>query len=773
MTAAGRLRELREAWSAPRAPGEPASLPGLLTAAVDGLIHEALHGRNASGWGVVAVGGYGRTEMCLHSDIDVMLLGDVPADAVKQVLYPLWDSGMKVGHSVRTVREAMVAAGENVQTLSALLTTRLIAGDPEPLALLDRQLNGLLRRKRSVGETLAAEEREVRAREPFFIQEMDIKSGRGGLRSIHRDDWLRRRDEALGIGPPTVPIAKARQVLLMVRNALHATQGRGVERLAIETRSVVAAWLGLDPYEMCRRLYSAARFVDDRMLTRVPSGVETGSDPVARAGRLLVSAVRLRRTGAGAASATPLPAAVRDLGRSGASPGTAAFDPGADWAPADRSALVEMLAAGEEGWSAFRRLGPWGSDAFPELAAVTSMPQMAPFHRHPVDSHLWQTVSQVLSLTGGEDRWCSSLLDDLGSIDEVLLTAWLHDIGKGRDGDHSMLGAGLSRGILERLGFNRRTVDLVARGVELHLLLPTVSTRQDLDDRAVIEAAASRIGDPELLSLLAVIAMADARATGPTVWSEWTDTLLRTCVRRISRVLESGFRPPVAVTLDPALEAHVAAMPSGYLDRYGASMAQRHLELATPPPGNGEARIGVTGDDSIPTVVAVARDRPGLLALIAGVMSLNALDVLEARVATRADGVAIDTFRVQDTLGVRRLGGFEWDQARSDLETALSDPSWLESKLAAKSAAYSVPVAETRVDLEVDGGLLRVTVRAPDRMGLLHDLARELNESTAGVTTAKVTTRGHQAVDVFWVSPGPVPNEELVARLEQAIRRGA
>ena len=140
MTAADRLRELRAEWTAPRAPGDPASLPGRLTGAIDSLILEIVHGRNTSGWAVVAVGGYGRSEMCLQSDIDVMLLGAVPPDAVRQVLYPLWDTGMKVGHSVRTVKEALGAAAENIETLCSLLTTRVITGDEEPVHDLKRQL---------------------------------------------------------------------------------------------------------------------------------------------------------------------------------------------------------------------------------------------------------------------------------------------------------------------------------------------------------------------------------------------------------------------------------------------------------------------------------------------------------------------------------------------------------------------------------------------------------------------------------------------------------
>ena len=770
MTAADRLRELRADWTAPRAPGDPALLPGRLTGAIDSLILEIVHGRNTSGWAVVAVGGYGRSEMCLHSDIDVMLLGAVPPDAVRQVLYPLWDTGMKVGHSVRTVKEALVAAGENIETLCSLLTTRVITGDEEPVHDLKRQLVGLLRRQRSLPDLLAGEERALRSREPFFLQEADVKAGRGGLRSIHRDDWMRIRAEMLGASTAGDALRSERSTLLSIRNALHATQGRGVETLAIELRPTVAGWLDEDPYDTCARLYRATRAVDDHLLARWPVGRVPDHDPVARAGRKLVSAVRLRRQAAAGVTTTPLPVAIRHLDHP-AQVTALAKHSDTSWTPSDRAALVELLAGGAEGWAAFRRLDPWGKEVLPEMAMVESLPQTAVFHSHPVDSHLWRTVDEVVYLTSGGSEWCTSQADDLGSIDELLLAAWLHDIGKGRGGNHSEVGASLAEGILTRFGYNPRTVDVVKRAVALHLLLPTVATRQDLDDPDVIRSTASRIDDPELLSLLAVLSVADARATGPSVWSEWSGNLLQTLVSRVGEELQGTSYGSENAALDPGLADHVAAMPPGYLRRFGAEMAGRHLSLATPPPSLTEVRVEVSGDPGIPTVVAVARDRPGFLAIVSGVFALHGLNVLEARIATRSDGVAIDTFRVEDSLGELRLEPADWDQIRTDLHDAIGGGLDLAARLAAKAAAYSVAPVNSRVTVDVRDGLWRFTVRGPDRVGLLHDLAHELTDAEVGITMAKVTTRGQEVMDVFSVSPGEVPAQELADRLLMVIER--
>jgi [protein-PII] uridylyltransferase len=321
---------------------------------------------------------------------------------------------------------------------------------------------------------------------------------------------------------------------------------------------------------------------------------------------------------------------------------------------------------------------------------------------------------------------------------------------------------------LSRVGYQARTAELVARAVELHLLLPTVATRQDLDDPDVIDSTAKLIEDGELLSILAVLTVADARATGPSVWSDWTETLVRTLVGRVAVKMEGGSFQEVDARLEPGLAEHVASMPPGYLQRFGMEMSRTHLELASPPPTGSEARVRVLGD-AIPTVVVVAHDRPGLLATVSGVFSLHGLNVLEARIATRSDGVAIDTFRVEDVLGSLRIVPADWERIRQDLEEALAGDLDVAARLAAKASAYTTPSVDSRVTIEVEVDWWKVTVRGPDRVGLLHDLARELTKTGMEITMAKVTTRGSQVVDVFSVTPASVTPEALVDRLASVV----
>ncbi|MGH8927857.1 MAG: HD domain-containing protein, partial [Acidimicrobiia bacterium] len=434
---------------------------------------------------VVAVGGFGRGELCLHSDIDVLLLHTepVPEESIRAILYPLWDAGLRVGHATRTVRSTLAFARDDLSTLCSLLSARLLVGPAEPFTDLITGLGKLLAGARSgLPEQLAAQEQAVWAREPFALQELDLKLGRGGLRTLHRLDWDRRRSELLGEAPHVAEQPaeqEARRTLLAARQALHAVQGRASDRFVIELRSAVANWLGRDPIELATEVYRAARRVDGIASVRWGRVRATGTDPIAHAGLSVARFVRSRWT-RGEAAATPL-----TLARSAAASGQGghlsrwewelaerASRP--EWTAGNRAGLLSLLAAGRTGWDAL--LGLWESGwlprALPELGHVAGLAQAAPFHRHPTDAHLGATVANVVELADSAIGWCGEIAEQIGGLDELLLSAFLHDIGKGLEGDHSQVGADLAVSLLTRTGFGVATAELVGRAVLHHLLLP-------------------------------------------------------------------------------------------------------------------------------------------------------------------------------------------------------------------------------------------------------------------------------------------------------------
>ncbi len=766
---------VRQRWLGPASP-EPAAwrVSEHLTEAMDRALQDLA---TSSQLTVLAVGGYGAGRLCLYSDIDLLLLHDGDgARSARTLLYPLWNASLKVGHALRTPREAVAEARQDLTTLCSLLTARRVVG-PEPrFSELTEGLTRLLRNERArLWQLLAEEERGLWEREPFPRQDPDLKEGRGGLRSLDRLRWERARRRILDDEQPDIEevAEQASRTLLSVRAALHAVQRRRADRYALELRGAVGDWLGKAPLEVASELHRAMRKVDVLAGLRFGHGRIPSTDPVLAAGQGIVRFVRDRwaRPAAGPRPAPPLQlartSAQTSTGRLSAFAFTlAAAAPPPEWNEADRRALVGLLSVGRPGWEAITGLweSGWIAGALPELTHLHGLAQGAPFHHHPADTHLGRTVSEVLAIADGAVDWCADIADEVGPLDELLLAAFLHDAGKGLPGDHSQKGAELAQNLLGRLGFGADTAALVGRLVRDHLLLPETAFRGDLDDPAVISRVATRLPDQHHLRLLTLLSVADARATGEDSWSSWRGHLLRQLHYRLAKALHGG-DPDIArdarERLQRALnnrigaevvEAHLAEMPSGYLLTFGGEAVADHVLLTHPSPGPDEVRLSVNPGAPAATVTAAALDRPGLLALISGILALHNLAVIEARVATRSDGVALDVFRVIDARGADMVGASRWPGVREDLNLAVTGRLDVAARLAEKRAAYGDPGRfELEVIIQRTGNRVRVEVRTDDRIGLLHDVAGVLASLSLDVQWAKIDTRGSRVVDVFSV----------------------
>ena len=775
----------------------PAEIARVLSASADQFISHLA--RVAPDVAVVAVGGYGRGELCLYSDLDLLILHDGPVreEAIRAILYPLWNSGLKIGHATRTVKSTLSLTRDDLATLCTLLSSRLVAGPPGFLNELNEGLARVLSGARSnLVERLAAEERSVWDREPFAVQDLDIKSGRGGLRTLHRLDWDRRRSELLG-EEPMLEVEPgeftARRTLLSVRQALHAVQNRGADRFVIDLRDRVGAWLDRDPSEVASEVYGAARFVDGLAAVRWGRLRPVGVDPIAHAGLAVARFVR-SRWARGETAATPLAFARSAVASDAAGRLSlwerefAARSGPPEWTPGDRNGLVSLLATGHPGWEALLGLweSGWLSRAIPEIAHLRGLSQAAPFHLHPADAHLGATVANIVDLADGALGWCGDLAEEMGSLDEVLLSGFLHDIGKGLGGDHSNVGADLAVSFLQRTGFGAASVSVVGLAVRHHLLLTETAFRKDIEDPAVVANLAQMVGNQDLLRVLALLSVADAMATGPDMWSNWKESLMRTLVGKTAALLEgtaSDLSTELAKTvrsLAPDFEsdqiaAHLEGMPAGYLARFGPELVAQHLRVSHPIVGEGQIRVNVVPGAPVATIITAARDRPGLLATVTGVLAIHNLTVLEARVVTRTDGTALDTFRVQDSLGSDMVGQGRWPGVRESLEKAVAGEIDLETRLAEKRAAYgrTGPVSPPEVRVHPRAGGLTIDVRAADRVGLLHDLATAMAAQGLEVDLAKVDTRSGEALDIFEVrNPDGRSVEEVRAALAAALSPG-
>ncbi|HEX6419263.1 MAG TPA: [protein-PII] uridylyltransferase [Acidimicrobiales bacterium] len=732
------------------------------TAEVDrwlaGLVEAALDGRDLAGVALVAVGGYGRAELSLQSDVDVLLLHAGRRDigeVADGVWYPVWDAGLKLGHAVRTVKEALALAADDLDTATALLRVRHLAGD--------RRLTDELARKAELGwrkrarRWLAAmgrrvRERHVRAGEVAFLLEPDLKEGRGGLRDVHALGWAQAARSILW-ETDLAGLDDAYGTLLDVRVELHRRTGRPGDRLLLQEQDAVADALGYpDADALMRAVARAARTIawtSDDAWARIESSL-TGPLARARRPRDLGGGLRLRDGEVAVADdvdvaadpALALRAAAVAAGRgtrlerrtlARLSAETPA--PAAPWAPATRSALVELLLAGPPALDLLEALdqqGVW-ERYVPEWPSVRSRPQRNAYHRYTVDRHLWEAAVGAGALAGRVPR-----------PDLLVLAALFHDIGKGEPGDHTDNGVRLLAGIAPRLGLGHRDAAVLTALCRHHLLLPDVATRRDLDDPATAEGVAAAVGDREVLALLAALTEADAIATGPAAWSSWKAGLVRALVARVDHVLGGG-------------RAHEVA------DEF-PTVAQRALLRA------GRQSVLAEGD----RLTVVTPDRHGLFSRVAGVLSLHGLDVLDAAVATER-GWALEVFRVESSFGPT----FAWDRVLADLDLALAGRLAVRARLAERVRTYGSRHArllagvetEVRIDLDASADTTVVEVHAADGLGVLFRITSALADLDLDIVGAKVQTLGPQVVDSFFLRGpgGKVTDPAVLAEIERAL----
>jgi [protein-PII] uridylyltransferase len=413
------------------------------------------------------------------------------------------------------------------------------------------------------------------------------------------------------------------------------------------------------------------------------------------------------------------------------------------WPPAALAALFSLLAAGPglvDVVEALDRTGLWGR-LFPEWGAVRDLPPRESVHLWTVDRHLVQTTVRAAALATTVDR-----------PDLLLLGALLHDIGKGRDKDHSVVGAALATRIGERIGLPTNDVATLTALVRHHLLLPHTATRRDVTDPATVLRVTDTLGgDRVLLDLLAALTEADSRATGPGVWTPWRSSLVAELVNACRAVL-AGEPPPGPVPLD---DDQVALAESA-----AASGRPGVLVVELPVPHTAE-------------ITMVAADRAGLLARAAGVLALNSLDVHAATIGGHG-GVAVDVFRVSPRFGSLPDPALLREQLARAVDGSLS----LAARLDAKERDYAVvagEVARPRVvwfDDEATGAVV-LELRASDRIGLLYRVASALEACAADVRWARLATPGATAVASFCLDlPGGIPVDQR-ERIESKVMAAA
>lgn len=716
--------------------------------------------RAGEGLALVAVGGYGRSELSPFSDLDVVLLHDagIPAARVQEVAeaiwYPLWDLKVDLDHSVRDAVQMRETAQQDHRAAMGMLDARTVAGDSGMVLALRSHVLADWRRdaRRRVAEVRdAREERVERFGWLAHTAVPDLKESGGGLRD---GVVLRALVATWLVDVPQAESEHLRSELLDVRDALHAVVGRRNDKLSPELMIDVAARLGQDPEQLDLHVRNVGRRMA-HLSALTWRRIEDVVDPALKR-RAGTHNVRVQQIDQGVGRLddevvlTPDASPAKDpvLGLRAAShaaleglplgSSTAARlardlatlpEP---WPEEARRRLVDLLTAGPGLVAVWDELDYAGviDQWLPEWSAVRLRGSSSPVHRFTVDRHSIETCVAATALRRDVDR-----------PDLLAVAALLHDIGKGRPGDHSVVGEPMALEIARRWGFSEKECRTISRLVRWHLLLPTVATRRDIEDPSTAANVAEIVETEPFLDLLSALTAADARSTAPTAWTSWR------------RGLVEGLVEKTRAVLDPAVRDGV---PDSYVGW------PEHVEL--PMAGvlkPDDVRVTVEPHHGGSLLTVVTADRPGITAQIAGGLALQGLAIRSVRLVTVGDAAAS-----------------LWEVSRPDVDAAA-----LRERLRPVIAGeIDLP---TRMRLKpVEGATSRVTivpqsqqtatlleVRAQDRRGLVWTVSNAIAELGYSIRSAHLSTYGDEARDVFYVvdENGEVLDEASAARVRVAV----
>lgn len=780
---------------------------------------------------IIALGGYGREEQCLFSDVDLLFLFEnkVPEHTeklIKEVVYPLWDIGLEVGYATRSLKECISLGGSDYQVLTSMLDARFVCGMSFLYSRLMEQLHKKILNKDSVRIIKWLVEsnslRHQRYGDSAYMLEPNIKEGQGGLRDYHTILWIARiisdikkpRDlEYYGYLSHNEfnDLSECLSFVWHVRNRLHRLAERKCDQLYFEYQTKLANTLkyklenGHKPVErFLGELHGKMEFIKQQLMIFL---YEFGYDKKLLRKRKLFKQTKaegLEVTQRGSLNFTssekiladpellikifeestnlkiPLSAEskrlVKEFGyliddsfRSSDSV-IRSFEKVLVSPPASFNVLTEMLNTG------------FLEHFIPEIKGIVNRIQFNEYHIYPVDRHSLRTVRTIKHFGTKDDitgDWlCGNLYQELKNKKLLLWAGLLHDIGKGESGGgHSKRGARIVHAILSRMKFTPDKIDTVAFLTKEHLTLIKTATRRDINNEETAVFCAGLIKDTELLKMLYLLTVADSIATGHKAWNNWTFSLLRELFLKVLNIMEKGelasteafelieskkhklLNSVQSAKTDNDIENHIKALSPRYLLSTPDHELLEHYRLYSTL-GTSEFvwKIESHLESDARIVTICAKDRPGLFSKIAGVYTLNGLDILDARINTWKNGIALDIFTLKPPAD-QIFEENKWAKAKETLESALSGKLELTNAIKEKLLEMSYPkphltgkMHKINVDNNSSSFFTIIEVFAYDFPGLLYEITNALFSCSLDIKLAKIATKIDQVVDVFYVT---------------------
>ncbi|MBX3563665.1 MAG: [protein-PII] uridylyltransferase [Sphingomonas sp.] len=797
---------------------------------------------------LLAVGGYGRGEMAPHSDIDIAFLTPWKVtgwseQVIESMLYSLWDMQLKVGHSSRSLDEMVRQAKGDVTVRTALLEARYVWGDTDLYDEASRRFRAEVQHDTArafISDKLAEREaRHKRMGDSRYVVEPNVKEGKGGLRDLHTLFWIgkyaynvREPAELVEAGLLSAhefrQFRRAENFLWAVRNQLHLITGRAEDRLTFDVQREIAERMryadrpGKSKVERFMHFYFLqAKMVGD--LTGVflahldekfaSRGSRFGFPTLFRSPRKLKGftlergRLAIPRDNFFAEAPARLiqlfqladlhgleihPLAMRAAARDAKLVDDVRGDPHAN------ALFMEVLTSPRDPETVLRWMNESGvfGRFVPEFGRVVAQMQFDMYHHYTVDEHSIRAIGLLSQIEKGdlkEDHpLATGIFAQVVSRRVLYCAVLLHDIAKGRGGDHSVLGAEIAERLCPRFGLSAAETENVAWLVRWHLLMSATAFKRDLSDFKTILDFAEHVQSPERLRMLLILTIVDIRAVGPGVWNGWKRQLLGDLFESAEEVLRLGHKQKGRSERVMAKQAALAEM-LGWDDKRMAAFKKRATEsywIAEPLDvlERNARQIDAAGDASLSveaqvypergaTLVTVyAADHPGLFYRIAGAIHVAGGNIIDARIHTTRDGMALDNFLVQDPLG----RPFDEDQRLERIKTSIADALANRTKLSDRLRTRPLPrlradafqiEPNVLIDNKASNRFTVIEVNARDRPALLFHLAQALFQSKVTIHSAHVATYGERAVDTFYLTDLIGDKIESGARLKAIEKR--
>ncbi len=809
---------------------------------------------------VLAVGGYGRREMAPFSDIDLLFVTPYKItgwaeSVIESMLYILWDLRLKVGHASRTIRDCLRLGAEDFTIRTALLENRWLTGDRNLAARLNQRLwDDLFSGTEREFTEAKLEERETRHEKQGgqrYMVEPNVKEGKGGLRDLQSLFWIAKYvyrapyaaqlvEHGLFTADEFDTFAKAENFLWAVRCQLHLIAGRPNDTLTFDMQVQVAERMGYADRAGRRGVeifmqdyFRHATAVGD--LTRIflskLEAAHVKSRPLLqrlfrRKRKLKAGYVELHGRLAieddAAFLADPLnilrlfeealrtgllihPDAMRLVT---ASLHLITEDVRAD--PAAQKLFLGLMLKHGNPERALRRMNELGvlTAFIPEFKPIVAMMQFNMYHHYTVDEHTIQCISHLARIERGElieELPIASSILERGVNRRILYVALLlHDIGKGRSEDHSILGAKIVRKVAPRLGLKPREVDTVEWLVRYHLLMSDMAQKRDIADPRTVRDFAKAVQVRERLDLLCVLTVCDIRGVGPGTWNNWKASLLRALYRQTLGAMENGLEDINREQRGSDAKRNLRRALTGWDPKDLKAELARHY-----PPywqglhvtahvvfakllrelGSEDGRDGIgidlhpDEDRDATRACFVMADHPGIFSRLAGALALVGAGVVDARTYTSKDGFATAVFWIQDPDG-HPFADERLPRLRRTIlktlhgEVVAQDAMKSRDKIKKRARAFRVP---THITFDNEGSEIYtiIEVDTRDRPGLLYDLTRTLAANNVYIASAVIATFGEQVVDTFYVKDmfglkfySEAKKNALEAKLRAAIAEG-